>query len=137
MARELADLTGESVTDAVTRAVEERLERVREQQNESLADRLLAIGKEVAPHLDEPSRTCDHGERFTTSLACRSDRGYLGTTGHPARQSTTREAPSTALPIAVYRTPPALAFSGCPRHTPEGPDAERVTELCGRWRREE
>jgi antitoxin VapB len=62
MARELADLTGESVTDAVTRAVEERLEKVREQQSESLADRLLAIGKEVAAHLDEPSRTCDHGE---------------------------------------------------------------------------
>ncbi len=64
LARELAGLTGESVTAAVTVAVRERLERVRMQRRRGaiLADQLVAIGKECAAHLKEPYRSADHGE---------------------------------------------------------------------------
>lgn len=62
LAEELARLTGESMTAAVTRAVRERLERVRRERGKSLADRLMAIGKDCAPRLKEPFRSADHGE---------------------------------------------------------------------------
>ncbi len=62
LAQQLARLTGESMTAAVTEAVRERLDRVRRARNGSLADRLVAIGKECAAHLKEPFRTVDHGE---------------------------------------------------------------------------
>src|SRR5690349_17017347 len=48
---ELAELTGESMTSAVTIAVRERLDRLREQAKGDLADRLLAIGREIAARL--------------------------------------------------------------------------------------
>jgi antitoxin VapB len=62
LARELARLTGESMTAAVTKAVRERLDRVRRERAVGLADRLLAIGKDCAAHLKEPFRTVDHGD---------------------------------------------------------------------------
>jgi antitoxin VapB len=62
LAQELARLTGESMTAAVTEAVRERLERVRRKRAAGLADRLLAIGKDCAAHLKEPFRSVDHGE---------------------------------------------------------------------------
>lgn len=62
LAQELARLTGESVTVAVTRAVRERLDRVRCQQGLSLADQLLAIGEDCAAHLKEPYRSLDHAD---------------------------------------------------------------------------
>ncbi len=62
LAQELAKLTGESMTAAITEAVRERLDRVREQRGTSLADRLLKIGKDCAAHLQEPYRSADHGE---------------------------------------------------------------------------
>lgn len=61
LARELAKLTGESMTGAITEAVRERLERMRSARKVSLADRLLLIGKECAEHLKEPFRSEDHG----------------------------------------------------------------------------
>lgn len=54
LARELAGLTGESVTEAVTSAVRERLDRVRREQSVSTVDRLLAIGEDCAARLKEP-----------------------------------------------------------------------------------
>ena len=57
---ELARLTRESMTTAITIAVRERLERLRGEQNLSLAGRLLAIGKDCAAHLKEPFRSVDH-----------------------------------------------------------------------------
>ncbi len=60
--KELAALTGESMTTAVARAVGERLERLRRENGAGLADRLLAIGRDCAAHLTEPFRTVDHGE---------------------------------------------------------------------------
>jgi antitoxin VapB len=62
LARELANLTGESLTTAVTEAVRERLDRVRRESGNSLADRLIAIGKDCAAHLKEPYRSIDHGD---------------------------------------------------------------------------
>jgi antitoxin VapB len=62
LARELARLTGESMTAAVTEAVRERLDRVRREQAIGLADRLIAIGKDCAARLKEPFRSVDHGD---------------------------------------------------------------------------
>ncbi len=59
---ELANLTGESLTMAVTEAVRERLDRVRRARGTNLADRLLTIGKDCATHLKKPFRTIDHGK---------------------------------------------------------------------------
>lgn len=57
MANELSRLTGESITQAVTRAIEERLEKIRTQARSSrsgIAERLLTIGTRSAslPLLD-------------------------------------------------------------------------------------
>jgi antitoxin VapB len=57
-ARELARLVGEPMTQAVDRAITERLERVRKARNRGpLAKRLLEIGRQCArlPVLDERS----------------------------------------------------------------------------------
>jgi antitoxin VapB len=63
LVQELAALTGETQTTAVTVAVRERLDRVRHLREEaSLADRLLAIGADTAPRLREPFRSADHGD---------------------------------------------------------------------------
>jgi antitoxin VapB len=53
LARELCNVTGESITDAVTTALRERLERVQSDRNQ-MAKRLLAIGAAARdlPRLD-------------------------------------------------------------------------------------
>jgi antitoxin VapB len=62
LVQELAALTGETQTMAVTVAVRERLERVQHLHETGLADRLLAIGRDTAARLHEPLRTADHGD---------------------------------------------------------------------------
>ena len=62
LAQELAALTGESMTAAVTKALRERVDRLRQERGERLADRLLTIGRDCASHLKEPFRSMDHGE---------------------------------------------------------------------------
>jgi len=62
LVQELAALTGETQTTAVTVAVRERLDRVRHLHEAGLADRLLAIGRDTAPRLSEPYRTGEHGD---------------------------------------------------------------------------
>ncbi|HEV3512192.1 MAG TPA: type II toxin-antitoxin system VapB family antitoxin [Candidatus Sulfotelmatobacter sp.] len=62
LAQQLARLTGESMSTAVTKAVRERLERVRRKHGTSKSERLLQIGRECAAHLKEPFRSIDHGE---------------------------------------------------------------------------
>ena len=62
LVQELAALTGETQTMAVTIAVRERLDRVRHLREASLADRLVAIGRDTAPRLREPVRSVDHGD---------------------------------------------------------------------------
>ncbi len=60
--QELAKLTGQSMTAAVTEAVRDRLERLKDEQGSGLAERLVKIGKDCAAHLREPFRSVDHGE---------------------------------------------------------------------------
>jgi antitoxin VapB len=58
--RELAMVTGETVTTAIRRAAEERLHRVRrERAAGSLATELLQIGKRCADLLEVDRRTPD------------------------------------------------------------------------------
>jgi antitoxin VapB len=60
LVRELAALTGETVTAAVRRAAEERLQRVRRKQGgRSLAEELLEIGRRCAALPDEDTRTAE------------------------------------------------------------------------------
>ncbi len=58
----MAKLTGESMTVAITKAIRERLERIRHAQGMSFAERLIAIGEDCAGHLKEPSKSREHGE---------------------------------------------------------------------------
>jgi antitoxin VapB len=60
--KQLADMTGENMTLAVTNAVRERLDKIAQSRRESLAERLVAIGKDCAAHLKKPYRTIDHAE---------------------------------------------------------------------------
>jgi antitoxin VapB len=62
LVEELAKLTGETLTGAVTQAVRERLDRLRREHDGRLADRLLRIGKDCAARLKEPFRSVDHGD---------------------------------------------------------------------------
>lgn len=61
LAAELAQLTGESMTKAVTQAIRERLERERRHRNrKALARELLEIGQRCAAYERRDSRS--HGE---------------------------------------------------------------------------
>jgi len=62
LVRNLATLTGESMTTAIRVAVLERIERVEIEKQTGLADRLLAIGKAAAPLWHEPFRSTEHGD---------------------------------------------------------------------------
>jgi antitoxin VapB len=62
LAHELAGLTGESLTTAVTVAVRERLERLQQNKRGALSDRLLKIGKDCAVHLQEPFLSIEYGD---------------------------------------------------------------------------
>jgi len=63
LARELAELTGETVTAAVTEALRERLEQVRRRRGrKGLSERLLALGADSAPRFKEPYRSAEHGD---------------------------------------------------------------------------
>jgi antitoxin VapB len=58
--RELAALAGESVTTAVRRAAEERLQRLQRQKSvRSLAAEILEIGRRCAAHPDLDTRTSE------------------------------------------------------------------------------
>lgn len=61
LARELSDLTGESLEIAVIAALRERLGRLQAGET-PLASRLTAIGKDCAKRLKEPCLSLDHGE---------------------------------------------------------------------------
>jgi antitoxin VapB len=60
LVQELARLTGENETVAITKAVRERLSRVRRERGSSLAERLVAIGKDCASRLKEPYKSAEH-----------------------------------------------------------------------------
>jgi antitoxin VapB len=58
-ARELASLTGESITAAVSEAIRERLERVRGKSKRGLAEKLMKIGEECAARLKGPHKSME------------------------------------------------------------------------------
>lgn len=62
LARELAELTGESMSAAVTVAVRERRDRVIADRSGGLVERMLEIGRDCAERLPEDVRKIDHGE---------------------------------------------------------------------------
>jgi len=61
LAKELAKLTGESMSVAVTNAIRERLDRMR---RNDLADRLMEIGKEFSSRMSEETRKFDIGTQL-------------------------------------------------------------------------
>jgi len=65
LAQELAALTGETMTAAVTEALRERLNRVRKK---GLVEELKAIAKDCAARIKEPYRSIDHGELLYDEL---------------------------------------------------------------------
>ncbi len=64
LVKELADLTGESMTGAVTEAVRERLDRVRKEPGEpaGMAERILAIAADMRARLPDDFFDIEHGE---------------------------------------------------------------------------
>ena len=64
LAQQVARLTGESLTDAVTESLRERLKRVQDNGKRAgkLSERLLEIGRDCAGRLKEPFRSGDHGK---------------------------------------------------------------------------
>ncbi len=61
--RELADLTGESMTGAVTEAVRERLERIRRTEDRpGMAERIHAIAADMRARLPDDFFDSDHDE---------------------------------------------------------------------------
>jgi antitoxin VapB len=68
LAKELAALTGESLTGAIAESLRQRLERLRRKRGVGLADRLLAIGRDSAPRLKEPFRSAEHGDLLYDDL---------------------------------------------------------------------
>lgn len=63
LASELAHLTGETMTGAITVALKERLERERgEHSTETRVQRLLAIGRRCASMLDDGPSAVEHGD---------------------------------------------------------------------------
>ncbi len=62
LAEELARRTGENLTEAVTTAVRERLERVRHSQRGPRIQRLQRIADDIAARFKEPFKSIDHGD---------------------------------------------------------------------------
>jgi antitoxin VapB len=65
LARELAAVTGESLTRAVTVAVRERLARLQHRDDAAAAERaarLREIAQDAAGRWVEPYRTAEHGD---------------------------------------------------------------------------
>jgi len=62
LAHEPAAMSGESLTTAVTVAIRERLERLQQNKEGALSDRLLKIGKDCAGQLREPFLSIEHAD---------------------------------------------------------------------------
>jgi len=73
LTKELAKFTGESLTAAVTVSVRERLDRVRQAQEPSLADQLLTVGKDCAAISRRHSVRTITTRCSMMNAACRND----------------------------------------------------------------
>ena len=63
LASELAQLTGETMTGAITVALRERLEREKSERSaEAQAQRLLAIGERCASMMGDGPSAVEHGD---------------------------------------------------------------------------
>ena len=63
LAGELAQLTGETMTGAITVALRERLERERSERSaEARVERLLAIGRRCAGMMGDGPSAIEHGD---------------------------------------------------------------------------
>jgi antitoxin VapB len=62
LASELAELTGETLTKAVTEALRERLERLKKHRQKATAEELLEIGRRCAARFTKPVSSLDHGD---------------------------------------------------------------------------
>jgi len=62
LVEELAELTGENMTEAVTKAVRERLERTKHAKKPGVAERLMEIGRQTAPLIPEWLKSTPHGD---------------------------------------------------------------------------
>jgi len=63
LAQELASLTGESLTAAVTEAIRERLERLkRDRERDQFVKDILEISEGAAALWKEPYKSMDHGD---------------------------------------------------------------------------
>jgi antitoxin VapB len=68
LVKELAAETGESMTETVTVAVRERLDRVRRDRDKDAVKRWLAKGKRIRSQLQEPYLSVDHGDLLYDEL---------------------------------------------------------------------
>ncbi len=62
LVEELAQLTGENMTEAIANAVRERLEREKHPKKEGVAEKLMEIGRDFAAHADPKLMAIDHGD---------------------------------------------------------------------------
>jgi antitoxin VapB len=62
LVEELARITGENLTEAITNAVRERLERTQQGKKAGVAKRLMEIAKDTAPRFKEPYKSTPHGD---------------------------------------------------------------------------
>ena len=64
LAQRLARLTGETLTEAVTKALRERMARVEEKPDfdEALYEKLRAIAADARKHMKEPWLSVEHGD---------------------------------------------------------------------------
>lgn len=68
LVQELAELTGESMTSAVTEAVRERLVKVRRDKGTGLVEKLMEIAADTGPRFKEPYKSVDHGDLLYDEL---------------------------------------------------------------------
>jgi antitoxin VapB len=65
LATELAALTGESLTGAVTTALRERLDRERREREKSVkVEQMLEMAREIRAHMQEPVSSIDHNDLY-------------------------------------------------------------------------
>ena len=73
LARQLAQRTGESMTAAVIKAMQERLDRLERGSKADFVERILAIGRDCAAHMTAAERTVDHGELLYNEMGLPRD----------------------------------------------------------------
>ena len=62
LAAKLAELTKETMTQAVTIALRERLDRLRQREQKATVAEMMEIGKRCAANIKEPISSLDHGD---------------------------------------------------------------------------